>query len=369
MVRTERALSDEAPRALRKAARATKRLERHSAAGQRRLYRSLKRIRRSAGPALICSGSARLAAGMIILPSARGARRGRLAPAELFAASDGWEWTGAVQLVDISDRKGRVTRRTSPEHRSYIARVILRATVPEPDEPAQLEGVLGIDVGGVVTAYGSDGSTQHMPDESLATATIKDAQRRRARCARGSRRHAKRGRRLATMQRRRAHRRRNARRHLAKAIASTRGIRAVAVEDLSLRNMLRSAKGTRQQPGSHVRAKTGLNRSLSRAGLAELHSFIEQACLRRGVAFQRVPAAGTSLTCHGCGAPGIRETQADFSCPECGLRSNADLNAALNIRARAYPQLEADRRQGLSSLAGGDHVPHHRHEQVRAAPS
>ena len=130
----------------------------------------------------------------------------------------------------------------------------------------------------VVTAYGSDGSTQHMPDKSLATATIKDAQRRRARCARGSRRHAKRGRRLATMQRRRAHRRRNARRHLAKAIASTRGIRAVAVEDLSLRNMLRSAKGTRQQPGSHVRAKTGLNRSLSRAGLAELHSFIKRAC-------------------------------------------------------------------------------------------
>ena len=102
----------------------------------------------------------------------------------------------------------------------------------------------------------------------------------------------------------RAHRRRDARPHLAKAIASTRGIRAVAVEDLSLRNMLRSAKGTRQQPGSYARAKTGLNRSLSRAGLAELHSFIEQACLRRGVAFQRVPAAGTSLTCHGCGAPG-----------------------------------------------------------------
>ena len=38
---TERALSDAAPRVLRKAARATKRLERHSAAGQQRVYRSL----------------------------------------------------------------------------------------------------------------------------------------------------------------------------------------------------------------------------------------------------------------------------------------------------------------------------------------
>ena len=105
-----------------------------------------------------------------------------------------------------------------------------------------------------------------MPDESGATVAIKDAQQRRARYRRGSRRHDKRGRRLATMQRRRANRRRNARRHIAKAIVTTPGIRAVAVEDLSLRNMLRSAKGAQEQSGANVRTKTGLNRSLSRAG-------------------------------------------------------------------------------------------------------
>ena len=133
---TERALSDEAPRVLRKAARATKRLERHSAAGQHRLYRSLKRIRRSAGPALIYSGSARLAAGMIVLPSARGAAPLRLAPAEPFAAPDGWEWTGAVQLVDISDRKGRSTAATSraclAELHSFIEQSCLRRGVAFP---------------------------------------------------------------------------------------------------------------------------------------------------------------------------------------------------------------------------------------------
>ena len=98
-----------------------------------------------------------------------------------------------------------------------------------------------------------------------------------------------------------------------------------------------------------MRAKIGLNRSMSRAGLSELHSYIEQAGRLRGVAFWPVHAAGTSLTCHWCWAVGIRETQADFFCPECNLRCNADLNAALNIRRRAYPQLEADRRQGMSS--------------------
>ena len=64
----------------------------------------------------------------------------------------------------------------------------------------------------------------------------------------------------------------------------------MAVEDLNLRNMLRSAKGTQQQPGTNVRAKSGLNHSMSRAGLSDLHSYIEQAGRLRGVAFCPVHA-------------------------------------------------------------------------------
>ena len=340
---------DDAPHVLRRAARTERRLERHIAAGTKRLYRSRKRISRRAGPALIVLDGARLEVGAIVLPAARGETPLRLSLADpSFELPGGWEWTGSVQVVDITDRKGRVTRRTRPGHRTYMARVILRAPAPRAVEPERIDEVLGIDVGVAVTAYGSDGSQHHMPGEAESTAAIKDAQRRRARCSRGSRRHNKRGRRLATMQRRRANRRRNARRHIAKAIVTTPGIRAVAVENLSLRNMLRSAKGTPEQPGTNVRAKSGLNRSMSRAGLSELLTFIEQAGRLRGVAFCPVHAAGTSLTCHWCWAQGIRETQADFFCPECDLRCNADLNAALNIRRRAYPHLEADRRPGRS---------------------
>ena len=345
---------DASPRMLRKADRAVRRLERHIAAGTKRLYRARKHIERTDGPALTLLKGARLVEGAVVLPAARGETSLRLPLAgPSFEIPDGWEWTGAVQIVDITDRKGRVTRRTRPRHRTYMARAILRAPAPEVVEPEHIDQVLGIDVGVAVTAYGSDGSQHHMPDEAESTAAIKDAQQRRARCRRGSRRHNKRGRRLATMQRRRANRRRNARRHIAKAIVTTPGIRAVAVEDLSLRNMLRSAKGTPEQPGTNVRAKSGLNHSMSRAGLSELHTFIEQAGRLRGVAFCPVHAAGTSLTCHWCWALGIRETQADFCCPECDLRCNADLNAALNIRRRAYPHLEADRRPGRSPSAGG----------------
>ena len=84
--------------------------------------------------------------------------------------------------------------------------------------PEHIDEVLGVDAGVVVTAYDPSGGTHHMPDEADATRAIKDAGRRWARCSRGSRRHDKRGLRLATMQRRRANRRRNARRHIAKAL-------------------------------------------------------------------------------------------------------------------------------------------------------
>ena len=325
-------MSDQSPRVLRKAARAARGLGRHLAAGTARPYRTRKQEERVAGPALVHFDGVRLDSDSIVLPSARGEAPLRLALAERFTPEDGWKWTGTVQVVNITDRKGRVTQGTRSWHRTYIARVILSASVLAAPEPERLDEVLGVDVGVAVTAHGSDGSTHHMPDEAEATRRIRDAQRRQARCRRGSRRRRKHGRRVTSLLRRRANRRRNARRHIAKAIVTTPGIRAVAVEDLSLRNMLRSAEGTREQPGTGVRAKTGLNRVLSRAGLAELHASMEQACMRAGVAFRRVPARGTSLTCSGCGADGIRETQAEFRCRACGLRSNADFNAALNIR-------------------------------------
>ena len=211
---------DASPRVLRKAARAVRRLERHVAAGAKRLHRSRKHIERSGGPALVILESARLAEGAVVLPGARGETPLRLPLAGSFVPPGGWEWTGAVQIVDITDRKGRLTRRTRPGHRSYIARAILRAPAPQAVEPERSDEVLGVDVGVAVTAYGSDGSQHHMPGEAEATAAIKDAQRRRARYRRGSQRHDKRGRRLATMQRLRANRRRNARRHIAKAIVA-----------------------------------------------------------------------------------------------------------------------------------------------------
>ena len=135
-----------------------RRLERHIAAGSKRLYRSRKHIERTGGPALIIREGARLVDGAIILPAARGETPLRLPSPRRSSPPDGWEWTGAVQIVDITDRKGRVTRRTRPRHRTYMARAIHRAPAPDAVEPEHIEQALGVDVGVAVTAYGPDGS-------------------------------------------------------------------------------------------------------------------------------------------------------------------------------------------------------------------
>jgi IS605 OrfB family transposase len=50
--------------------------------------------------------------------------------------------------------------------------------------------------------------------------------------------------------------------------------------------------------------------------------------------FKAVPEQWTSIMCHKCGHKGIRPRQNLFICTTCGLKTNADLNGALNIGKR-----------------------------------
>jgi len=89
-----------------------------------------------------------------------------------------------------------------------------------------------------------------------------------------------------------------------------------------------------QRPGSFFpnrrRAKAGLNRSILAHGWGELVRRLQDKAPGR---VERVNPAYTSQTCSVCGhcSPANRESQAVFRCVACGLRVNADVNAARNI--------------------------------------
>jgi putative transposase len=106
----------------------------------------------------------------------------------------------------------------------------------------------------------------------------------------------------------------------------------IRVEDLNIRSMTRSAKGTAAQPGRGVRAKAGLNREISRSGWGLLVRRLEDKAPGR---VEKVPAAYTSQRCSACGHVDgrSRESQARFACTACGYACNADVNAARNIAA------------------------------------
>ena len=112
----------------------------------------------------------------------------------------------------------------------------------------------------------------------------------------------------------------------------------VAIEDLKVGNMSRSAQGTVETPGKNVEAKSGLNKSILDQGWFEFRRQFEYKLNWNGGILIAVPAHYTSQTCPACGhiAKENRQTQAKFKCVDCGHEENADVVGAKNILARGH---------------------------------
>ena len=112
----------------------------------------------------------------------------------------------------------------------------------------------------------------------------------------------------------------------------------VCIEDLQVKNMSKSSKGTADVPGKNVAQKSGLNKSILDQGWGEFRRQLEYKLAWRGGILIAVPAHYTSQTCPACGhvAKENRQTQALFACVDCGHQENADVVGAMNVLARGY---------------------------------
>jgi len=106
----------------------------------------------------------------------------------------------------------------------------------------------------------------------------------------------------------------------------------ICVEDLDIRTMTRTARGTVERPGRNVQQKTQLNRGILASGWGRLVDRLEHKAPGR---IQKIPAAFTSQRCSACGhvAAESRQSQTAFRCVACAWTGNADSNAARNIAA------------------------------------
>jgi putative transposase len=206
------------------------------------------------------------------------------------------------------------------------------AAIPQPVPGPEDGSVVGVDRGVAVSVALSSG-------ELLRVAGFRAGENKRlrrlqqclARAPRGSNRRARTKPAIARLRAREVDRRRDWVEKTSTDVA--RRFDTIRVEDPDVRAMTRSARGTRECPGTSVAQKRGLNREIHRQGWGLLVARLKHKASGR-VKF--VPAAYTSQRCSYCGhvAPENRKSQAVFRCVACGVGPcNADVNAARNIAA------------------------------------
>ncbi len=131
----------------------------------------------------------------------------------------------------------------------------------------------------------------------------------------------------------------------------------VCIEDLQVRNMSKSAAGTPEQPGKHVRAKSGLNKAILDQGWFEFRRQLDYKLAWAGGHLIVVPPQNTSRTCPACGhvSADNRQTQARFLCVECGFEENADLVGAINILRAGHAHCACEVSGAAMPPAAGTH--------------
>ncbi len=112
----------------------------------------------------------------------------------------------------------------------------------------------------------------------------------------------------------------------------------VCIEDVQVRNMSKSSKGSGEQHGKMVKQKSGLNRAILDQGWGEFRRQLDYKVSWNGGMLLAVPPHNTSRTCPCCGhvSKNNRQTQAKFLCVDCGYENHADVVGAINVLERGY---------------------------------
>jgi transposase len=243
---------------------------------------------------------------------------------------------GQVWIPKVGWVRFRWSRQVADEAKSFRVRRdragrwhVAFAVIPPPIDGPGTGEIVGVDRGVTVSAVLSTGEQLSVPGLRDTEANrLQRLQRRLARAKPGSNRRTRVKMAIGRLKARETDRRKDWVEQNSTALARRYDI--IRVEDLRIKNMVRSARGTIATPGTNVRAKTGLNRSIHAAGWGLLVTRLENKAPGR---VEKINPAYTSQTCHACGhcAAENRESQAVFRCRACGHADHADVNAAKNI--------------------------------------
>jgi putative transposase len=221
-------------------------------------------------------------------------------------------------------------------------------------------GAVAIDVGVKSLAVLSFGEAVPNPRFlDMADGALRQAQRAVSRRVKGSTGHAAAQRRVARIHARVAGLRRNHLHQVTSVLA--RSFAHVVVEDLNVKGMTASARGTREQPGRQVRQKAGLNRRILDVSFAEIRRQLNYKTRWYGGTIEAIDRyAPTSKTCSACGwrNPNLTLSDRTFHCGGCHASIDRDLNAARNI-ARLAKNTDHAFAQGVQAVRLRKPLPGH----------
>ncbi len=231
----------------------------------------------------------------------------------------------SLRFRDKGHRLGEALEGGARVRELRVVRTPLRTEVhvvvrhPEREAP-QMESVnpVGIDVGLTHRLTLSDGRV--VAPRKVDASRTKRAQRRLSRAKKGSRSREKKGLALAKAHRREKERAVQADFRLAhRLVTSCDGI---AVEDLNVAGMLKSKR---------------FSKKMSEQRWSSLNRILGYKAEKAGIPFERVDPRHTTTDCASCGhRQPMPLSLRVFHCGSCGMCADRDVNAAVNIRARAF---------------------------------
>lgn len=225
---------------------------------------------------------------------------------------------------------GSLSRTKTGEY--YISIVADDGVESVPKREIKAETTVGIDFGVRKLMTLSNGATfDNIKAYEKAQGRLKFLQKRLAKRTKGSKRWEQTKMQIAKLslkiQRQREHMLHNA------SNAVTNAYDTIVLEDLNVKGMTSSAKGTAEKPGKRVKQKSGLNRVILDAGFHKLKTQIQYKSEEKGknvVFIDRFYPS--SKTCSSCGTKQDIGSKEFWICTNCGTRHDRDVNAAVNIK-------------------------------------
>lgn len=214
---------------------------------------------------------------------------------------------------------------TRKGNRCLVSLGFLEEREPLPETGKAIGLDMRISIARVVTSAGNA-----WPAREAESASVKRLHRKIARAKMGSRNRAKVVRTLANLTFREQVRDYNEVHRFTSGIVRDHDL--IAIEDLDIRAMTESARGTEDEPGENVAYAADLNRRTYAQTWGEIRRQLAYKAEWAGRKLVPVDPMDTSRTCSSCGhLRVIPQVSPLFRCRRCGTSGAAGHNAAINI--------------------------------------